>query len=209
MACAARAVPVICKRCALTALGMREWRTHRAQVISHHDSMATVIHPGEPCGACMATGHRRCCSIPITAAAAQVDRGHAETRDWSGGEVWQSCAVAAVPLDCQRRSPIARLWPECNVWEMAELDDVGRRCACISQQAPGTVLNITWRTVRFQAAGQCCVAVQHIQGCHPESKPEYSELFHTIGPDAPTLQARFQNAARFQGGVVQQSSVKM
>ena len=37
------------------------------------------------------------------------------------------------------------------------------------------------------AAHQCRVALQHLQGCHPEIIPEYSELLHMIGPDDPTL----------------------
>ena len=37
------------------------------------------------------------------------------------------------------------------------------------------------------AGGQCWVALQHFQGCHPETRPEYSELFHMIGLGDPTL----------------------
>lgn len=32
------------------------------------------------------------------------------------------------------------------------------------------------------------IAFHHIQACHPETIPEYSELLQMIGPDDPTLQ---------------------
>ena len=38
-------------------------------------------------------------------------------------------------------------------------------------------------------AAQCWVALQHFQGCHPEIRCEYSELFYVIRPDDPTLVA--------------------
>ena len=37
---------------------------------------------------------------------------------------------------------------------------------------------------------QCWVALQHVQVCHPEIRPEYSELLHMIGPNDPTLRCR-------------------